>query len=209
MLPIHPGSIIMQDSERFCLRWNDFQENRDAAFKLLRNNRDFADVTLACEDGTQFETHRVILASSSPFFMELLKKNKHPHPLMYMRGVRKEELVALMDFLYNGEANVLQDTFESFFVLAEELRLTGLTWTEKVGTTTNISPIKEIPETKKDHNNLFQNQKEENYFFSKEEKIDQSDAEESSYLLLPNRILAVAKQALNMEIQQLDSQVKS
>ena len=110
-----------------------------------------------------------------------------------------------MDFLYNGEANVIQDTFESFLVLAEELRLTGLTWTEKVGKTTNISPIKEIPETKKD----FQNQKEENYFFSKEEKIDQSDAEESSYLLLPNRILAVAKQALNMEIQQLDSQVKS
>ena len=90
---------------------------------------------------------------------------------MYMRGVRKEELVALMDFLYNGEANVIQDTFESFLVLAEELRLTGLKWTEKVGKTTNISPIKEIPETKKDHNYLFQNQKEENYLFSNLDNI--------------------------------------
>ena len=199
----------MQSSDKLCLKWNDFQENLNSAFGVLRNDQDLVDVTLACEDGTQIETHKVILASSSPFFMEVLKKNKHPHPLIYMRGVRKEELVALMDFLYNGEANVIQDTFESFLVLAEELRLPGLTWTEKVGKTTNISPIKEIPETKKDRNYLFQNQKEENYFFSKEEKIDQSDAEESSYLLLPNRILAVAKQALNMEIQQLDSQVKS
>ena len=199
----------MQSSEKFCLKWNDFQENLNSAFGGLRKDKDLADVTLVCEDGTQIDTHKVILAISSPFLMGILKKNKHPHPLMYMRGVRKEELVALMDFLYNGEANVIQDTFESFLVLAEELRLTGLTWTEKVGKTTNISPIKEIPETKKDHNYLFQNQKEENYFFSKEEKIDQSDAEESSYLLLPNRILAVAKQALNMEIQQLDSQVKS
>ena len=71
----------MQNTEKLCLRWNDFQENLNSAFGQLRNDRDFADVTLACEDGTQIETHRVILASTSPFFKEMLKKNKHPHPL--------------------------------------------------------------------------------------------------------------------------------
>lgn len=48
--------------------------------------------------GHQIEAHKVILASFSPFLMELLKKNKHPHPLIYMRGLMSEDLVAIVDF---------------------------------------------------------------------------------------------------------------
>ena len=99
----------MQSSEKLCLKWNDFQENLNSTFGLLRNDQDFADVTLVCEDDTQIETHKVVLASASPFFMEMLKKNKHPHPLIYMKGVKAEDLVAMVDFLYYGEANVNQE----------------------------------------------------------------------------------------------------
>ena len=53
-------------SEKLCLQWNDFQENLNSAFGELRNDKEFSDVTLACEDGTQIEAHKVILASSSP-----------------------------------------------------------------------------------------------------------------------------------------------
>ena len=102
----------MQNSEeKLCLKWNDFQENLNSSFGVLRNDQDLVDVTLACEDGTQIETHKVILASSSPFFMEVLKKNKHPHPLIYMRGLKAEALLAMVDFLYYGEANVNQESF--------------------------------------------------------------------------------------------------
>ena len=117
----------MPNSERLCLKWNDFQENLNSAFGVLRNDQDFADVTLVCEDGTQIETHKTVLASSSPFFMEILKKNKHPHPMIYMRGLKAEALVAMVDFLYYGEANVNQESLEIFLGLAEELRLRGLT----------------------------------------------------------------------------------
>ena len=117
----------MQSSEKLCLQWNDFQENLKSSFGVLRNDQDFADVTLACEDGTQIETHKVILASSSPFFMEIFKRNKHPHPMIYMRGLKAEALVAMVDFLYYGEANVNQESLDTFLGLAEELRLKGLT----------------------------------------------------------------------------------
>ena len=69
----------------------------------------------------------MILAASSPFFQNLLKRNKHPHPLIYMRGVQSLDLVAIIDFLYYGEANVYQENLESFLVIAEELKLKGLT----------------------------------------------------------------------------------
>merc|ERR1712129_321920 len=97
-----------------------------SAFGTLREDRDFSDVTLVCEDGQQVEAHKVILASSSPFFLNLLRRNKHPHPLIYMRGLKSEDLVAMIDFLYFGEANVYQENLDSFLAVAEELQLKGL-----------------------------------------------------------------------------------
>ena len=85
-----------------------------------------ADVTLACEDGNQVEAHKVILAASSPFFHNPLRRNNHPHPLIYMRGMKSEDLVAIVDFLYCGEANVFQENLDSFLAIAEELQLKGL-----------------------------------------------------------------------------------
>ena len=138
----YPGSVLplamfffqllifvptMNTSEKLCLKWNDFQENVNSAFGRLRNDTEFSDVTLACEDGTQIESHKAILASSSPFFMDILKKNKHPHPLIFMRGAKAEELFAIVDFLYYGEAKVVQENLDSFLALAEDLRLKGLT----------------------------------------------------------------------------------
>ena len=117
----------MKTIEKLCLKWNDFQANLYSAFGRFRDDLDFADVTLASDDGKQFEAHKIILASSSPFFMEVLRKNKHPHPLIYMRGVKAEELLAMLDFLYFGEASVNQESLEAFLSLAEELELKGLT----------------------------------------------------------------------------------
>ena len=114
-------------SEKFCLKWNDFQSNIKASFSNLRNYPDFADVTLACEDDQQIKVHRVILASLSPFFSNVLKTNKHSHPLIYMRGVKTKDLASVVDFMYYGEVNILQDDLNSFLVLADDLKLKGLT----------------------------------------------------------------------------------
>ena len=141
----------MQATEKLFLRWNDFHENTIAAFKDLKNDSEFTDVTLACEDGQQIETHKVVLFSSSPFLKNLLKKNKHPHPLIYMRGLKFEDLTDILDFLYLGEVRVFQENLESFLELAKELQLKGLT--EKV----NRKDYNEVsPQEKK--------QKEESYF---------------------------------------------
>ena len=113
-------------SEKLCLQWNDFHDNIKTAFGNLRDDNDFADVTLACEDGQQVEAHKVILAASSPFFQKLLGRNKHPHPLIYMRGIEFDDLLAIVDFLYRGEANVFQENLDSFLAIAEELQLKGL-----------------------------------------------------------------------------------
>ena len=117
----------MTNSEKLCLKWNDFQENTYLSFGSLREDQDFVDVTLACEDGQQVQGHKVILSAASPFFYNLIKNNKHSHPLIYMRGIKSTELVALMDFMYHGEASIYQENLNAFMVIAEELKLKGLT----------------------------------------------------------------------------------
>ena len=59
-------------SEKLCLQWNDFNANVNQAFGNLREDDDFADVTLASEDGQQVKAHKVILAASSPLFKDML-----------------------------------------------------------------------------------------------------------------------------------------
>ena len=116
----------MSTSEKFCLKWNDFQENVSSTFGSLREDNEFADVTLACEDGQKVEAHKVILAASSPFFQNLFRHNKHAHPMIYMRGVEFNNLNAIVDFLYYGEANIYQENLDNFLNIAGELKLKGL-----------------------------------------------------------------------------------
>ena len=116
---------MVSTDQKLRLQWNDFKDFSSAVGDL-RQGQDFTDVTLACEDGQQVEAHKVVLVASSPFFLDILKRNKHPHPLIFMRGVRIENLMAMVDFFYHGEANVHQENLESFLVLAGELQLKGL-----------------------------------------------------------------------------------
>ena len=78
-------------SKKLCLKWEDFQENINSAFGSLRKDSDLSDVTLACEDGQQIEAHKVVLSVSSHLFENLLKGNRHKHPLIYMRGMKSED----------------------------------------------------------------------------------------------------------------------
>ena len=113
-------------AEKLILQWNEFQDNVKNAFGHLRDNSDFVNVTLACEDGRDIEAHKVILAASSPFFQRILKRNKHSHPMIYMRGMKSDNLTAVVDFLYYGQAKVYQENLDGFLAIAEELQLKGL-----------------------------------------------------------------------------------
>ena len=113
--------------EKFCLKWNDFHKNISSSFRELQLRNDFSDVTLVCEDGQQIEAHKIVLSACSPFFKGVLLKNKNLHPMIYMRGLKAKDLAAFVDFIYQGETNLMQEDLDGFLALAEELQLQGLT----------------------------------------------------------------------------------
>lgn len=117
----------MSAPQEFQLRWSEFQSNIITSFQSLREQADFSDVTLVSGDGDQrFEVHKVILASGSDFFKMLLLDNRNPHPLVYLRGVKAKQLEILLEYLYQGEASVLEQDLDDFFLLATELQIKGM-----------------------------------------------------------------------------------
>ena len=187
-------------SEKLCLKWNDFQENVNTAFGNLRDDKEFADVTLACEDGQQVEAHKVILAASSPFFQNVLTKNKHPHPLIYMKGAKFEDLLAIVDFLYFGEANVFQENLDAFLSIAEELKLKGLTGQKDLSEETieaNQTKMSAQPTLKKEKLNI--NPGQQNYALKK--VLDNSELSQEMTLSVENFVC--------QDLQELDIKVKS
>ena len=64
-------------SEKFCLKWNDFQYNVTKSFSNLRKEEDFYDVTLVSDDQKQMSAHKVVLSSCSEFFNKRLTLRSH------------------------------------------------------------------------------------------------------------------------------------
>ena len=93
---------MQKSEEKLRLQWNDFQQNVSSAFGELRSDKDFIDVTLVSEEGQQ--GHKLVFISSCPFFLNLFKRNKLQHPLLYKRGVLYDNLVIMVDFFYHGDS---------------------------------------------------------------------------------------------------------
>ena len=78
-------------SEKFCLKWNDFQSNISKTFSSLRTEEEFYDVTLVSEDQHQVSAHKVVLAACSQYFKNVLKQNRHSNPLLCLDSPKQEE----------------------------------------------------------------------------------------------------------------------
>ena len=109
-------------SEKFCLKWNDYESNLSKSFDEIRKEKDFFDVTLVCED-IQIEAHKLILGACSTFFKNVLRRTNHHHPMLYLKGVAGKDLQGILNFIYCGETKVAEEELNAFLSVAEELQV--------------------------------------------------------------------------------------
>ena len=121
-------------SEKFCLKWNDFETNVSKSFGLLRNEEYLHDVTLVCDDNSQISAHKLVLSACSEFFNSIFKKNKHQNPLICLEGIAAKELQDILDYMYNGEANIFQEDLDQFLAVAQRFKIMGLLQKEESST---------------------------------------------------------------------------
>merc|ERR1719245_754846 len=116
----------MNNDDKWCLRWDEFDNNIREYFSSLRKDGRMFDVTLATEDGQQIQAHRIILSAGSNFFSEIFLNSHHSNILAYLKGIRRAQLESLIDFIYSGEAYITQEEIKLFLEAGKELQVKGL-----------------------------------------------------------------------------------
>ena len=96
---------------------------------------------MACEDG-QIPAHKLVLSAASELFKQILRKNTHDHPLIFLYGIRIADVHSILEFIYTGETEVksagtiagtisqfqvAEDSLEVLLSTGGSLRIKGLT----------------------------------------------------------------------------------
>ena len=103
-----------------------------AIYKNIRGLRDenkYFDVTLVSDDGEFFSAHKIILASQSKKFSQILSQMTMSSTFfqtIYMMGVSSSELADILDFMYVGHVKVSQDRLLKFLKIAQFLSVNSL-----------------------------------------------------------------------------------
>lgn len=116
----------------FSWTWSNFESSRTASFRELRDAEELFDVTLCCDNGVDIvKAHRLVLAACSTLFRRILAHNKHQSMFLYLKGVHREELERILDFMYNGRVSVEQSALTKLLAVAGELGVKGFSALEK------------------------------------------------------------------------------
>uniref|UniRef100_A0A1Q3G1E1 Putative transcription factor iia n=2 Tax=Culex tarsalis TaxID=7177 RepID=A0A1Q3G1E1_CULTA len=113
-------------AQQFSLRWNNYTNYITGAFDSLRYEEDLVDVTLCCE-GRKIRAHKILLSACSAYFKEIFKENPCQHPVIIFKNVKYSDLMSIVEFMYQGEVSVVQESLPSFLHTAELLSIRGLT----------------------------------------------------------------------------------
>ena len=135
----------MTEDTKLTITWDNFEKEAPNTFRKLVAEQDFRDVTLVSNDSKCVTAHKVVLSSSSPLFRNILTRNPHQHPFIFLKGVNFLELDLLVRFIYIGECEVAQENLDTFLELGKDLEVNGLTVDEASGPKTQ-SDIEEHQE---------------------------------------------------------------
>ena len=120
------------NSEKFSLKWNDFEANVSKSFNELRTDEHFFDVTFISDDELKLSAHKVVLSSCSSFFKSILRITSTSNPVIYLSGVNSQNLGFMLDYMYQGEVQIFQEQLDDFLSVAQKLKIDGLISDQKV-----------------------------------------------------------------------------
>nr|XP_045612457.1 uncharacterized protein LOC123767016 [Procambarus clarkii] len=137
LLPLHDilqvvefGSVTSMGENLVSLKWNNHMPTFFNLLQTLREKGSYTDVTLAC--GSKFfAVHRLVLTACSDFFTEIFKETLCKKPMIVLIDIKCQELEALLDYMYLGEAVVQQTDIPGIIKAAECLKIKGLSATDE------------------------------------------------------------------------------
>merc|ERR1739844_414689 len=117
------SAITSRMAEKYTLNWHTFSDHLQLMFKDLYEEEKHSDVTLVCDDQTQFKAHKIVLRACSPVFKKIIDNNPSQHPLIYLRGIQSYEMESILQFMYLGEGKFYYERMGEFIKVAKDLEV--------------------------------------------------------------------------------------
>jgi len=76
--------------------------------------------------GASLRAHKLLLAAYSPVFKDMFTHSSQSDSCLYLKGVLKDNLSLILDFIYHGIVDVPKSKMNSFLADAHELQIQGL-----------------------------------------------------------------------------------
>ena len=117
----------MTTQEKYNLRWQSFHSHGEDFLKDLFSSTHFTDVTLVSEDMQRVKAHKNVLSVCSPVFKELLLLDEmNNQSIIFLKGVKYQELEAILQFIYLGQATFHEERVSHFLEAASILEIKDL-----------------------------------------------------------------------------------
>ena len=111
--------------QKFNLSWNEYESHLSGLMRDLMMKTDLSDLTVICEDSS-FQVNKVVLAACSEVFNEIIKNIPGSNSAIYLRGIPAKQMETLVEFMYLGQAQLLQADIEEFINIARDLKIRGI-----------------------------------------------------------------------------------
>ena len=113
-------------SEKYNLCSNNFSSTAVSTIQNLLTDTEYTDVTLVSDDRRKIRAHKVVLASASQFFREILPEISSHNPVLFLKGIDHSELLSIIRFIYVGATEVAENNLDKFMKAAQDLQVEGL-----------------------------------------------------------------------------------
>ena len=94
-------------------------------YNMMKSSK-LTDVTLVCDGKTQINAHKNVLSASSEVFKHIVDNLHQSNSVIYLRGIQKQEMESIVEFMYLGQATLSSERMDEFFHVAKILEIKGI-----------------------------------------------------------------------------------
>jgi len=110
------------------LQYTNHSSHLSSNLTSLLKKHMHCDVVLACKDGPKLSAHKIILSACSTYFRDLLADTEiHQETIIVLKDINREDMKAVLSFLYSGVVEVAKDKLADFLLAASLLKIEELT----------------------------------------------------------------------------------
>ena len=116
------------EQQIFNLNWDTYTDHLREMLNEIMLSNESADVTLVCEDKTQFKAHKIVLRACSAVFRSMIPGDSmtNTNSMIYLRGIESPEIKSILDWIYLGQATICVDNLDKFLDVAKSLEIKEL-----------------------------------------------------------------------------------